>query len=92
MTKMMILAAAMMFSTAANADEPVRVSVSTQNIDLASAEGRAELDRRAHRAAVDACGTRSAVDIRGAKVVKQCRLEVAEKVRRAAASTRMAGQ
>lgn len=94
MTKMMMtaMAAAAMLMTSPAVAGPVEVRVSTDNIDLTSAEGRAELAKRARHAAIDACGTRSAVDRKSAKAIKTCRAEVAENVRRAAARSRLAQQ
>lgn len=93
MTKLMMtaLAAAILMTSPANAG-PVQVRVSTDNIDLNSAEGRAELSKRARHAAIDACGTRSATDRKSADAIKTCRAEVAENVRRAAARSRLAQQ
>lgn len=92
MTNIMTAMAAVMLFTGTNAiaSEPIQIRVSTDNLDLSSAKGRADLERRAYRAAVEACGTRTPSDLRGTRIVRDCRFEVVEQVRRAALQTRLA--
>lgn len=73
----LISSAAIIAPTAGQAAEPVTVTsvVQTADLDLASADGRRELDRRIVRAARDVCGTVSDSDLAGKNDVRQCRTE-----------------
>jgi UrcA family protein len=57
------------------------------DLDLSSATGRSELDRRIGLAVREACGTASDSDLHGRNLVQRCRVETREAVaaRRAAA-------
>ena len=70
--------------------EPVTIHVSVEGLDLATAQGRAELAKRADNVARSRCGSASASDLRGRKVVRECRETVMASVMRHAASTRLA--
>ncbi|HEX8527951.1 UrcA family protein [Allosphingosinicella sp.] len=52
------------------------IAVSPAGLDLASAEGRAQLDLRLLRAARSACGTPSPLDLRGQARLDSCIAEV----------------
>jgi UrcA family protein len=73
----LITSAAIIAPTAGQAAEPITLTsiVQTADLDLASADGRRELDRRIVRAARDVCGTASDVDLEGKNDVRQCRTE-----------------
>jgi UrcA family protein len=73
----LITSAAIIAPTAGQAAEPITLTsiVQTADLDLASADGRRELDRRIVRAARDVCGTASDVDLEGKNDVRQCRAE-----------------
>ena len=73
----MITSAAVIAPTAGQAAEPVTLTsvVQTADLNLASAEGRRELDRRIVRAARDVCGTASDVDLEGKNAARHCRAE-----------------
>lgn len=94
MTKLMMTAAALLaFAAAAPATanaEPVTVQVSVAGLDLATSEGRAELAKRADSVARNACGAASDSDLRGKKVVRECRETVMTAAMRHAASQRLA--
>lgn len=57
--------------------EPVAVTsiVRTADLDLSSANGERELDRRIIQAAREVCGEASNVDLEGKNAVRQCRDE-----------------
>jgi UrcA family protein len=55
------------------APETITVRVSYADLNLASAEGRARLDRRIAGAARSICGSFFAVDLRMAALVQDCR-------------------
>lgn len=61
----------------AEASEPQTVSsiVHTADLDLSSANGRQELDRRIVQAAREVCGEASPVDLEGRNAVRQCRAD-----------------
>ena len=63
--------------TVAKAFEPVTVSsiVQTADLDLSSATGQQELDRRIVDAAREVCGEASNVDLEGRNAVRQCRAD-----------------
>ncbi len=69
--------AATIMPTVANATEPVAVTkiVPIAGLDLTSATGHRELDRRIHRAAREVCGTTSDADLKGKNDIRQCRAE-----------------
>jgi len=71
----LIASAATITPTVADAFEPVTVSsiVKTADLDLASADGQRELDRRIVQAAREVCGSASDVDLEGKNAVRQCR-------------------
>ena len=73
----LITSAAIIAPTAGQAAEPVTVTsvVQTADLDLASANGQRELDRRIARAARVVCGTASDADLEGKNDVRQCRAE-----------------
>src|SRR5688572_4707818 len=73
----LIASAATIAPTASQAVEPAPVTsiVQTADLDLASASGQRELDRRIVRAARDVCGTASDADLAGKNDVRQCRAE-----------------
>lgn len=57
--------------------EPLTVTsiVKTADLDLSSARGQHELDRRIVRAANEVCGEASNVDLDGKNAVRQCRAD-----------------
>ena len=61
--------------TVAQAFEPVTVTsiVRTADLDLSTAKGQRELDRRIVRAAREVCGAPSDVDLEGKNDVRHCR-------------------
>ena len=71
----LIASAATVTPTVAQAFEPVTASsiVRTADLDLSSASGQQELDRRIVRAANEVCGEASNVDLEGKNAVRQCR-------------------
>lgn len=71
----LIASATTITATAAQASEPVTVSsiVRTADLDLASPEGKQELDKRIAMAAREVCGTASDVDLEGKNAVRACR-------------------
>jgi UrcA family protein len=71
-------------STSARAADSRPIAVSYADLDLATAKGRAILDRRLLHAARAACGTPSPADLRGRIKLDACVAEV-----RAAASPRL---
>lgn len=60
-----------------HAAEPATATsvVPTADLDLSSATGRRELDRRLARAAREVCGSASNVDLEGGNAVRQCRAD-----------------
>ena len=89
MTKTILTLAALAFATPAIAD-PVTINVPIADIDLTTSEGRAELDNRAAQIAVDECGSASSFDLKGKKLIRECREAVVTAARRHAAQTRSA--
>jgi UrcA family protein len=73
----LIASAATIAPTVAQAFEPVTVSsiVQTADLDLSSATGQQELDRRIVQAAREVCGEASSVDLEGKNSVRQCRAD-----------------
>ena len=71
------LSAATLALNAAVALEPVTATsiVRTADLDLSSANGERELDRRIVQAAREVCGEASNVDLEGKNAVRQCRDE-----------------
>ena len=71
----LIASAATITPTVAQAFEPVTVTsiVQTADLDLSSASGQRELDRRIVRAARTVCGEASDVDLEGKNAVRDCR-------------------
>ena len=69
--------AATVAPTIAQAMEPETVTsiVRTADLDLSSADGQRELDRRIVRAAHEVCGDASDVDLEGKNAVRTCRDE-----------------
>ena len=65
--------------------------VAYADLDLASADGRAKLDRRIKRAAAEVCGTASDFDLVGLNDVQECRTRTAE-VALTQARAQIAGQ
>jgi len=55
-------------------------AVSIADLDLGSAEGREELDRRIHVATFHACGMASSTDLAGSNAVRKCRKDLARSV------------
>ena len=57
--------------------EPLTVTsiVATADLDLSTASGQNELDRRIIRAAREVCGEASDVDLEGKNAVRQCRAD-----------------
>jgi UrcA family protein len=55
--------------------------VSTADLDLSTAAGRARLDHRLVTAAYEVCGTASDVDLAGQNDARECRADVLEKAR-----------
>ncbi len=76
-TLALIASAAIIAPTASQAAEPAPVTsvVQTADLDLASANGQRELDRRIVLAARDVCGTASPADLAGKNDVRHCRAE-----------------
>ncbi len=72
-------AAAASFTVPALAESPSfdtrTAAVSVANLDLSSAAGIRELDRRIGAAARDACGTPSVADPKGRQKAKTCRAD-----------------
>ena len=50
-----------------------QVIVRTTDLDLASAAGQRQLDRRLVHAVIDVCGAASDVDLAGSNAVRRCR-------------------
>ena len=73
-----IASAATITPTVASAFEPETVTsvVRTADLDLSSAGGRQELDRRIVQAAREVCGSASDVDLEGKNGARQCREDV----------------
>ena len=73
----LIASATTITPTVAQAFEPVTVSsiVKTADLDLSSANGRQELDRRIVQAVREVCGEASNVDLEGKNAVRECRAE-----------------
>ena len=73
----LIASATTITPTVAQAFEPVTVSsiVKTADLDLSSANGQQELDRRIVQAAREVCGEASNVDLEGKNAVRECRAE-----------------
>lgn len=73
----LIASAATVTPTVAQALEPVTVTstVHTADLDLSSADGQRELDRRIVRAAYEVCGEASDIDLEGKNDVRQCRAD-----------------
>ena len=73
----LIASAATVTPTVAEAFEPVTASsiVRTADLDLSTASGQRELDRRIVQAARDVCGEPSNVDLEGKNAVRQCRAD-----------------
>jgi UrcA family protein len=76
-TLALIASATTITPTVAQAFEPVTVTsiVHTADLDLSSAIGQRELDRRIVQAAREVCGTASNVDLEGKNAVRECRTE-----------------
>lgn len=77
MTKILI-ASLLAFTAAQALSEPpasVSIVVQTADLDLGSAAGQRTLDLRLARAAKEACGTASDVDIEGKNEARRCRAE-----------------
>ena len=76
-TLALIASAAIIAPTASQAAEPTIVTsiVQTADLDLKSADGLRELDRRIARAAREVCGTVSDADLAGKNDVRHCRAE-----------------
>ena len=76
MTKFLI-ATLVAFTAAPALAEPITVTstVQTIDLDLSSAKGQRELDRRLAVAAKQVCGTASDADIEGKNEVRRCRVE-----------------
>ena len=55
--------------------------IHTQDLDLSTASGRAELDHRLVNAAYEVCGTASNADLAGNNSVRACRVEVLARAR-----------
>lgn len=72
-----LIASAATITPTVHAAEPATVSsiVPTADLDLSSANGQRELDRRIVQAARDVCGTASDVDLEGKNAVRHCRAE-----------------
>lgn len=70
----LIASAATVTPTVAQALEPETVSsiVRTADLDLSSASGQSELDRRIVQAARDVCGDASNVDLEGRNATRNC--------------------
>jgi UrcA family protein len=64
--------------------------VHTQDLDLSTPSGRAELDHRLVNAAFDVCGSPSDVDLAGKNGARACRSDVLAKAR--ANSKQLAGR
>ena len=73
----LIASAATVTPTVAQALAPITATstVRTADLDLGSADGQRELDRRIVRAAYEVCGEASDVDLEGKNDVRQCRAE-----------------
>ena len=73
----LIASAVTVTPTVAQALEPVTATsiVRTADLDLGSADGQRELDRRIVRAAYEVCGEASDVDLEGKNDVRQCRAD-----------------
>lgn len=71
----LIASTAMISPTVAEAAEAVTLTsiVETADLDLSSASGQRELDRRIAGAARDVCGEASNVDLEGRNAVRACR-------------------
>ena len=89
MTKTFLTIAALAIATPAIA-EPVTINVPTAGIDLTTVDGRAELEQRAARIAADECGVASAADLKGKRVVEECKEAVMVAAQRHAAQLRSA--
>lgn len=89
MLKTMMSIAALFIAAPVHA-EPVTVNVPTAGIDLTTAQGRAELEKRAARIAADECGIESPTDLKGRKLVRDCREAVMIAIQRHAAQLRSA--
>lgn len=71
--------AALLPLTPIQAETPTRTQVvAYADLDLASADGRAKLDRRIKRAAAEVCGTASDFDLVGLNDVQSCRTLTAD--------------
>ena len=70
----LIASATTITPTVAQAFEPVTVSsiVRTADLDLSSASGQKELDRRIVQAAREVCGTASNFDLEGKNAARHC--------------------
>jgi UrcA family protein len=55
--------------------------VHTNDLDLSSAKGRAELDHRLVNAVNDVCGTASDFDLAGKNAVRACRINILARAR-----------
>lgn len=89
MTTTFLTIAALALATPAIA-EPVTINVPTAGIDLTTADGRAELEQRAARIAADECGSASASDLKGKRIVNECKEAVMTAAQRYAAQLRSA--
>lgn len=76
-TLALIASAATIAPTVAQASEPATVTsiVPTADLDLSSADGQRQLDRRIARAAREVCGSVSDADLEGRNEVRRCRAE-----------------
>ena len=76
MTKI-FLATLLAFSATPALAEPITVTstVQTADLDLSSADGQRQLDRRIARAAREVCGSASDADLEGKNEVRRCRAE-----------------
>lgn len=87
MTKLFLALSALALATPAYAaQEKVEVRIAVQDLNLSTPEGRAELNNRARKAAIDNCGIASPSDRQGRNIVKECRDEVMAKAARAGAA------
>ena len=73
------------------APETITVSVSYADLNLASAEGRAQLDRRIAGAARSICGSFFPADLEMASLVRTCRVDAIASARLPAAYASNAG-
>ena len=81
-TALALIAFIFMFGIPPAAAGPLGNVVSYADLDLATADGVARLDRRIAAAVATACGTASGVDLAGQNDVRRCRLETSAAARR----------